>query len=367
MLQKKICQDIATKKGIWIKDNDKYQLKEFGDNNKPCKSMTYLAPDFSSPVLFKSVASGKKRPQTTVSGWWAKKPKTFYPVKYFVNRFGYKQKINTDDIVKKIEAVENSDEESYAEHYAALNSLGEKYLGYEKVLLSSAEIDNIKSGADIVGDTIYIDNVGNNIRYNDQIAWVDIKGNKNIYANSEIFSKRNKISCPSEIKDVTSDEWSSVAGNNNITNVAYKCLYMENTTYDNLKTAQEELNDYVDKVEDHISKIEDIDSRLRTELLKLQKDIRTDIDNINKDIDETTRLRMLKDTAKGKTSVTKLTMESNKMQLKMWLVISLLLLIYAMNNIRGEIVVSNFNIFMLISCVVILFFLARRLYIARVI
>ena len=76
---------------------------------------------------------------------------------------------------------------------------------------------------------------------------------------------------------------------------------------------------------------------------------------------------MLKDTAKGKTSVTKLTMESNKMQLKMWLVISLLLLIYAMNNIRGEIVVSNFNIFMLISCVVILFFLARRLYIARVI
>ena len=362
------CQKQSTEKGIWIKNkDDSYQKAEFDDVPKICKNISYIAPDFTSPNLFSKVSERKKRPKTTKSGWWDTKVKTYYPEMYFVNRFGYKQKINTEYIVEKIKDLKNVDDKNYSENYNEIQQFLEKFSKFDKVYLTNEEINKIESGADIVGDTIYVDNVGNNITYNNQIAWVDIKGNKNVYANAEVFSKRNNISCPSEVKNVSGEAWLSSPLNDIVSEDEYTCLYMDNTAYENLKKAQKELNEYVESVENYINNIDEIDKQLKANLLKLQKEIRSDIVNINTDIDETTKLRMMKDTAKGKLSNTKLTMESNKVQLKIWLFISLVLFIFAINNISGEIEISNFNIFMLIAIVIILFILGRRMYIARII
>ena len=362
------CQKQSTEKGIWIKNkNESYQKAEFDDVPKICKNISYIAPDFTSANLFSKVSGKKKRPKTTKNGWWDTKVETYYPEMYFVNRFGYKQKINTEDIVDKIKALKKIDDKKYVENYEEIQKFLEKFAKYDKVYLTNAQINNIESGADIVGDTIFVDNVGNNITYNNQIAWVDIKGNKNVYANAEVFSKRNNISCPSEVKNVSGEAWLSSPMKDIITEDEYTCLYMDNTAYENLKKTQKELNEYVESVEKYINSIDEIDKQLKANLLKLQKEIRGDIVNINNDIDETTKLRMMKDTAKGKLSNTKLTMESNKVQLKIWLFISLLLFIFAINNIRGEIVISKFNIFMLFAIVIILFVLGRRMYIARII
>ena len=359
--KKKKCENEATQKGIWVRDGDNFNQTEFKDYPK-CNNLNFIVPDFFSDDLFRNADSYTKRQPEL----WDVIDNKYYTEMYFVNRFGYKHKINTDNIVKNIEDSDKN-EEIFNKNMKEFDKIGGKYVNFPKVYLSKDEIDEIKSGIDISGDSIGVENVGNNIRFDNQIAWVDVEGNKNIYASDNIFKNRNKISCPTKIVDVTGTTWESIPVKNTISSKEYNCQYIDNTLYKNVMEAYDDLKKYVDDVENHMKKITEVDTEVRNKLINIQKIIRKDMTQINNDINETDRLKMLKDSSKGRLQESKLTKDSNKLQLQVWLFISLLLLIFALNNIRGEMVVSKFNIFMLFVCVIILFIIARKLYVSKII
>ena len=381
--ENKKCQQFSTEIGIWKSAADekatwtaeltgewKGLFKKRWDNK--CGDVKSIKPEFSSPdylraanELFALKMMDGLRENIKTPGWWDSKSEKYYPERYYVNKFGLKQKIDTSTLS---DALKNAkDEKEYNTLLGKLNSAGEQCnKHWVKEYVNASTINKLSDGGSLalgggcgMGGTII--SSGNNY------AWIDSKGTKHIFANDDVYNSRNTTSCPTESTPVTEDVWNSIKTGEPITNNDYICEYFDNVLYNNVKLAHEDLTTYVTQIENHIAGLKKEDKLLGNKLVTLQTQITKNMLEMNSNMDKIDRLRLLNDTADGKAETTGLLMSSNKIQLIVWMIIGLLLLVYSIYGIRGGFTATPLHITMLVVCTVILFTISRHIYLTGII
>jgi len=377
------CQWLSSGIGIWkSRDDDEptWTANLIGDLSgilKPywdemCGDVKSIKPEFSSPDylelangLFAGGMLNGLRENIKTPGWWDSKSEKYYPERYYVNKFGLKQKIDTSTLS---DALKNAkDEKEYNTLLGKLNSAGEQCnKHWVKEYVNASTINKLSDGGSLalgggcgMGGTII--SSGNNY------AWIDSKGTKHIFANDDVYNSRNTTSCPTESTPVTEDVWNSIKTGEPITNNDYICEYFDNVLYNNVKLAHEDLTTYVTQIENHIAGLKKEDKLLGNKLVTLQTQITKNMLEMNSNMDKIDRLRLLNDTADGKAETTGLLMSSNKIQLIVWMIIGLLLLVYSIYGIRGGFTATPLHITMLVVCTVILFTISRHIYLTGII
>ena len=94
-------------------------------------------------------------------------------------------------------------------------------------------------------------------------------------------------------------------------------------------------------------------------------DIDNEIQSISDDNKKVIQLLEIRDTLKGQGESAGFQMDSNKMQVGVWLCIAIGLLLFTLFGINSDKILSGKNLVMLIICVLIFYVLARRLYLTR--
>uniref|UniRef100_A0A6C0BYT1 Uncharacterized protein n=1 Tax=viral metagenome TaxID=1070528 RepID=A0A6C0BYT1_9ZZZZ len=381
--ENKKCQQFSTEIGIWKSAADekatwtaeltgewKGLFKKRWDNK--CGDVKSIKPEFSSPdylraanELFALKMMDGLRENIKTPGWWDSKSEKYYPERYYVNKFGLKQKIDTSNVTAALKNAK--DEKEYNSLLETLNSAGEQCnKNWIKEYVNSDDIDKLSDGGVIapgggcgMGGTI--------ISSGNKYAWIDSKGTKHIFANDDVYNSRNTTSCPTMSTPVTEDVWNSFATGEPITNNDYICEYFDNILYNNVKSAYKDLKTYIGQIEKHIAGLKKEDKLLGNKLVTLQTRITKNMLEMNSNMDKIDRLRLLSDTADGKAETTGLLMSSNKIQLIVWTIIGLLLLVYSIYGIRGGFTATPLHITMLVVCTVILFTISRHIYLTGII
>ena len=385
------CQTMATEFGTWVKDGKIQHISELDfeyNNDKTnvapfvwdlmCSTVTNIQPKFSDENYLSGITSVNNsnpgetnkstpalRQAVDTQGWWDVRTANYYTEKYFVNAYGLKQKINTDNIISLIKGTYDSD--MFEKYYLTLDQLGQNCAPqYVSNYVGQDIINSIEDGVDINSSGVGCGFAGKNITYNDNYAWVDTRGMKHIFENENIYNQRNNLSCPTEIVEVSGNIWDAIPEGSGINTTNYICQYISNELYDNVTSAYNDVKNYAMQLDSYISNISDIDGSSKTKLTNLQNNITIDIQNINNNINKIDRLKMLSSTVNGKSESSNLRMKSNRMQLIIWAIIAIILLIYSINSMHGEIKASPLNISMLVVCTVIFFMIAMKMYETRI-
>jgi hypothetical protein len=379
-----ICQQVSTGYGIWkstVGEKVTYTTKLIGQGQGQlekgwsvyCGDVKSIKPEFASQDYL-GIANEKfalnvldgLRENIKTPGWWDSKSEKYYPERYYVNKFGLKQKIDTSNVTTALKNAK--DEKEYNGLLGGLNSAGEQCnKNWVKEYVNADAINKLSDGGPLapgggcgMGGTI-ISNPDN------KYAWIDSKGTKHIFANDDVYNSRNTTSCPTMSTPVGEDVWNSVKTGEPITNNDYICEYFDNVLYNNVKLAYEDLKTYIDQIETHIAGLKKEDKLLGNKLVTLQTRITKNMLEMNKNMDKIDRLRLLNDTADGKAETTGLLMSSNKIQLILWMIIGLLLLVYSIYGIQGGFTATPLHITMLVVCTVILFTISRHIYLTGII
>ncbi len=378
-----LCQKLSTGYGIWKSPVQKvtYTTKLIGKKEggqleeawiADCGDVKSIKPEFASSdylgwanINYAEGVLDGLRENIKTPGWWDSKSEKYYPERYYVNKFGLKQKIDTSNVTAALKNAK--DEKEYNSLLETLNSAGEQCnKNWVKEYVNADAINKLSEGG-VLEPGGACGMAGTIISSDNKYAWIDSKGTKHIFANDDVYNSRNTTSCPTMSTPVGEDVWKSVTTGEPITNNEYICEYFDNVLYNNVQYAYKDLKIYVDQIEKHIAGLKKEDQLLGNKLVTLQTRITKNMYEINTNMDKIDRLHLLSDTADGKAETTELLMSSNKIQLVLWMIIGLLLLVYSIYGIRGGFTATPLHITMLVVCTVILFTISRHIYLTGII
>jgi len=134
---------------------------------------------------------------------------------YLINKHGVARMFNTDDW-EKIKDVASTNERSTRKC--------PEFDIDEKSKMTDAEINKFTKGPNMEPGE-FCGSGGRNVRYDNNYAWIDVKGMKHIYDN---FNQRH-ASCPSEFESISEDQWNKMNQGSGW-NPASKCEIIDHNT-----------------------------------------------------------------------------------------------------------------------------------------
>ena len=408
------CQELANDYGIYANesgiiaqcDNDPEEQQAVltqWHNNSCSKSVT--SPDFGAKdtANIYSKCSGRENSQ------WKTKVLKYFPERYFINKYGYRQRFTQADTIKQyLVNIKNqcdpssgssgttnvSNEESCnawqddVEWWLnILNKLGTGCIGTSDVSTQNIlpikgatfeTISSLEEGADIQqtrvsGDddvsgttnTIVCNNISGSIIQNkddtSQYAWIDVMGYK--------IPMDSADDCKDYLGDITpisvsSDVYNKIPTSSTDVSSILKCRYYDARKYSAVENAYQLLLNSVSELSSIKNQLDTIDASLGEQLNSTQKNVDNAIISVNKKMDQIDKIRLDKATIDGRKESTTMIASSTKLQYIAWLVVAILLFIYGMYSVSNGVSKGPLHIVALVACVVILFIILRRLYLS---
>lgn len=419
------CQELANAYGIYANesgiiaqcDNDPNIKQAISSqwNNSKC-SETVTSPDFGAEDISNIYSKCPGR----INSQWKTKVLKYYPERYFINKYGYRQRFTEADNIKQYlvdiknhcepqtlssdsKSGTSSSNTTSVSHETTCNAWNDEIIpwldeldrlgtgclgtndpstqnilsinGVSTSVLSKleegADIQNLSPGGDddVTGktNTTVCNNISGSIIQNkdkpEQYAWVDVIGYK--------IPMDNNDDCKNYLGDITpipvsSDVYNKIPTQTENVGSILKCRYYDARKYSAVENAYQLLLNSINELSSIKHQLDAMDTTLGEQLNSTQKKVDDTIVSVNKKMDIIDRIRLDKTTAEGREESTTLIANSNKLQFIAWLIVALLLFIYGMYSISNGVSGGALHIVALIACVVILFIILRRFYLSGI-